>query len=342
MVEGKPISIGNVAYVLGMPSKKLHRWYQDVLSGFDEANRSGELDKYNLSIREQGVSKEIEVPIFEESNLGEYLAVDEKSLDGNLYTILSNRETGKIALMAETIKTKYLVKIASRFNADKRLNVKSLSRDMATHYQWFGRQTFMNAYHVADKYHVVKHIMDQVQASRIYFRQLELSKRREASKNKEQYQEITFENGDSTLQLLARSRGLLFMFPTQWTEQQKRRAEILFREFPQIKKIYYEVLKLRRWYKPPKGKTTYEKTRVKKKAEIQQIIKEFFSSKIEELMNIAQMLRNNLPYILHYFFRKESNAKAEAINRNLQHFINVNYGTRNIKFFLFRVKKHFA
>jgi len=342
LVESKPISIGNVAYVLGMSSKKLHRWYQEVLSGFDQANRTGELDKYNLSIREQGESKEIMVPIFEESNLGEYMAVDEKSLDGKLYTILSNRETGKIALMAETIKTKYLVKIASGFNINKRMKVRSLSRDMATHYQWFGRQAFMNAYHVADKYHVLKHIMEQVQASRIYFRQLELSKRREANKNKKKYQEVTYENGDSTLQLLARSRGLLFRFPSQWTEQQKKRAEILFREFPQIKKIYYEVLRLRRWYKPPSGETTYQKTRVKKKMEIQQIIKEFFNSRIDELMNIAQMLKNNIASILHYFFRKESNAIAEAINRNLQHFINVNYGTRNIKFFLFRVKIHFT
>ncbi|RLD44888.1 MAG: transposase, partial [Bacteroidetes bacterium] len=44
----------------------------------------------------------------------------------------------------------------------------------------------------------------------------------------------------------------------------------------------------------------------------------------------------------HYFIAKETNAKAEALNQNLQRFINVNYGTRNIKFFLFRVKIHFA
>ncbi len=342
MVEGKPIGIGHIAYVLGMNSKKVHRWYKDVLSGFDEAERSGALEEHNLQIREKGVKKEVKVPIFEPKNLGVHMAVDEKHLNGELYTVLSNRDTGKIALMAATIKIKYLVQIANNFSLEQRMYVRSLSRDMAHHYDWFGRQVFMNAYHVVDKFHVIKNILEQLQSSRIYYRQLELKKRREAHVNKEKYQEQIFENGDSTLQLLARSRGLLFLFPSQWSEQQKTRANILFKNFPQIKKIYNEVIRLRRWYKPPKGKTTYQKTRVKKKLKLRDMIKNLAKSNIEELMNIAHTLKHNLPHILYYFFAKETNAKTEALNQNLQRFINTNYGTKNAKFFLFRVKIYFA
>jgi hypothetical protein len=50
LVEGKVISIGNVAYVLGMAVKKLHRWYQNVLSGFKQAEEQGHIGKDDLEV----------------------------------------------------------------------------------------------------------------------------------------------------------------------------------------------------------------------------------------------------------------------------------------------------
>ena len=54
MVEGKVISIGNVAYVLGMAVKKLHRWYQNVLSGFKQAEEQGHIGKDDLEVYQDG------------------------------------------------------------------------------------------------------------------------------------------------------------------------------------------------------------------------------------------------------------------------------------------------
>ena len=53
-------------------------------------------------------------------------------------------------------------------------------------------------------------------------------------------------------------------------------------------------------------------------------------------------IKTHMGQILHYFVKKETNAKAEALNRNLQRFINVNYGARNTQYFLYRVKIHFT
>jgi len=342
LVDGKPIGIGIVAYVLGMSSKKLHRWYKEVLSGFKQAQDIGELEKDDLQVIESGSYKTISVPIFKECHLGDRMAIDEKTISGTCYTILSNRDSGKIALMADTLKTKYLMKILQRIDIGKRMSVKSLSRDMAQNYDWLGRQAFMNAYHVADKFHVVKKILEQLQASRIHYRQKELTRRRESKQNNQSYSGNTLTNGDTILQLLARSRGLLFLFPKQWTEQQAQRAKILFELFPEIEKVYRMVIRIRIWYKSTTAKTTYLKTRNKKKKEIKTIIKELMISGNEELKNIAFMLKSNLTPILHYFFAKESNAKAEALNRNLQRFVNTNYGARNIQFFLYRVKIYFT
>jgi len=342
LVEGKPISIGNVSYVLGMNSKKVHRWYQYVLSGYTEALERGEIGRDDLTIRENGKTKEIPVPILEPKNLGKQMAVDEKTIDGITYTIISNRQTGKIALMAATLKTSHLMKLMSKFEIEKRMQVKSLSRDMAANYDWLGRQAFMNAYHVVDKFHVIKSLMEFLQAIRIGYRQQEFALRRQAAQNKTPYIETNFSNGDTVLQLLARSRGLLFSTPDKWTDQQKQRAHILFERYPKIKTAYYLILKIRKWFSPPKGAKTYQVTRDKKQQQLKELIKELLKSDIYEMKNAAFLLKKHMGTILHYFIAKETNAKAEALNQNLQRFINVNYGARNTDFFLFRVKTHFA
>ena len=47
------------------------------------------------------------------------------------------------------------------------------------------------------------------------------------------------------------------------------------------------------------------------------ITKEGMESEVEEVRNIANFLRSNSTPILRYFYRRESNAKAEALNQNL-------------------------
>ncbi len=342
MIESKPISIGNVSYVLGMSSKKLQRWYQQVLSGFAQAKNDGTIDKHNLSIEEQEKVRKIVVPIFKEENLGNQMAVDEKNINGTGYTILSNRQTNKIALMASTFKTDELMQIIEKFDIEKRMQVKSLSRDMASNYDWLGRQAFMNAYHIIDKFHVIKNLMEQLQAIRIRYRQSELAKRREANQSKQKYIETKLSNGDTILQLLARSRNLLFKLPDKWSEQQKQRAQVLFGLYPEIKTAFYLVLKIRKWFTPPKEKLVYPVTKNHKKEQLNNLLDELIETGIEEMKNMASLLKRNAGQIVNYFINKETNAKAEALNRNLQRFINMNYGTRNVDFFLYRIKIHFA
>ena len=313
-----------------------------MLSGFSQAVERGEIGKDDLLVREEGEVEKIRVPILEEDNLGQQMAIDEKTIDGTGYTILSNRQTNKIALMASTFKVKHLIKLMDRFDIEKRMQVVSLSRDMASNYDWFGRQAFMNAYQVVDKFHVIKHAVEQLQAVRIRYRQQELAMRREAAKNKQRYTEEVLSNGDTTLQLLARSRGLLFSSPDKWTEHQKQRAKVLFEKYPEIKEAYLLLQRLRQWLRPPKGKTTYRVTRDKKLQQIKTLLKDFKCSGIDEMKNVALMINRNTAQIINYFIAKETNAKAEALNQNLQRFINVNYGARNSDFFLYRVKIHFA
>lgn len=49
-------------------------------------------------------------------------------------------------------------------------------------------------------------------------------------------------------QLLVRSRYLLFKTPHKWTPAQKERADILFRQFDDLKQLYYLNLQLGKIY----------------------------------------------------------------------------------------------
>jgi len=337
LVDNKVISIGNVSYVLGMSSKKLYRWYKE-LSGFNLAEQEGVIGKDDMIVKEKGVLEKIKVPISKPENMGCKMAIDEKTINGVCYTILSNRLTNKIALMAATLKTQHLVKLLGSFQ--NKSQVESLTRDMAQNFDWLGRQVFIKAYHVIDKFHVIKNALDSLQAIRIRYRQEELTKRR---KNPN-YEEITFSNSDTELQLLARSRGLLFKHKNQWSDHQEQRAVILFARYSEINQAYKLINKLRKWYQYPRKNTikTYQKTRNQKIDKLKVIIQELKQTNIYELKNLSYTLQRHIIQIVNYFFAKETNAKAEALNNNLQRFVNVNYGARNTDFFLYRINLIFS
>ena len=72
--------------------------------------------------------------ILKESNIGPRMAIDEKTIDGVCYKIISNRETSKIALMADTLRTSELRQILSKLAVKTKMKVKSVTRGMAPNY----------------------------------------------------------------------------------------------------------------------------------------------------------------------------------------------------------------
>lgn len=60
--------------------------------------------------------------------------------------------------------------------------------------------------------------------------------------------------GDTRKQLLARSRYILYKSPEKWTIKQSIRAQILFKEYPDIEKAYRLSEELRDFFNTKKGK----------------------------------------------------------------------------------------
>jgi transposase len=115
-------------------------------------------------------------------------------------------------------------------------------------YEKFCEQSFPQATLVADKFHIVKHITEAVQSLRVRLKQQELAKLPAAKQERKAYEKSTrLVNGESRIEMLTRSRYLLFKREEDWTAGQKKRAMLLFETFPDIKKTYELSIQIREW-----------------------------------------------------------------------------------------------
>ena len=356
MVERKPVSITVVAYVLGMRSNKLQRWYKQHLSGFVEALESGSLFEHDLDLKEEYIS----VPIYKPDNLGSHMAIDEKHIDGDYYTILSNKETNKIALLAQTTKSRHLVALIHSMGVDKCMNVKTVSRDLAQYYDWTCRQVFMNALQIGDKFHVVKKVLLAAQELRVLYKQQNLLDQKEAYDkhkavehcrkiecrlkkqkyvpNRYEPKNVKLANGETLKQVLTRSRHLLFKDKKNWTIKQKARSEVLFEVYPELEKVYELIQKFRRWY----SKKNINKSLYQLRKQLSNWYSQVEALDNVYLTNAKGTVERNEGVILNYFYEGHSNAKAETLNSHISRFTSKTFGIRNLEFFFYRLAIYFA
>ncbi|WP_192921166.1 transposase, partial [Bacteroides xylanisolvens] len=169
-----------------------------------------------------------------------------------LYTILINRDKrgrkGSIIAVIQGTKTDDIIAVLTKMPQELRNQVKEITLDMAGSMQKIAKTCFPRAMQVIDRFHVQKLVYEAVQELRITYRWQvikEENKAMKAAKEKgEVYKAEELENGDTLRQLLARSRYLLFKSPDKWTKSQKIRAELLFKQFEDIKHVYYYSLEL--------------------------------------------------------------------------------------------------
>ena len=83
-----------------------------------------------------GEIKKISVTICIPGNVGENMCIDEKQIGEDLYTIISNNDTGKIAFVTDTIISTELYGATSPIRKELR-GVKVVNRDLANWYKKF-------------------------------------------------------------------------------------------------------------------------------------------------------------------------------------------------------------
>jgi transposase len=350
------MNISAFASILNLDSQLLWRWYRDHLSGFRESESTGEHYRHDLSLPG---GKTVRVPIYEPKNFGKEMAIDEKQIGEEMHTVLSNRQTGKIALLAETMRFEDLEKLLDAESIECR-NVENLTRDLSPLYAGVGEKLFPNSSAVADKFHIIRSLMDACQDVRVRLRQDSLREKRiqyQAHKKKEKerkneclaadkkyvsekfsYKEECLSNGETILESLARSRYLLFKYSDQWTLSQQKRAHALFEKFPEIQKVYHRCCEFRDWMKKENVGTSIPQQKKRLHGWMQKVE----DDDVDEMLNFKSLVERNESTILNYFRAGATNAIAENINSQIQRFIMINQGTRDREFFYYRLKKYFT
>jgi len=277
-------------------------------------------------------------------NIGSHLSLDETAFsNGDLYTILTNKKAkgkkGAIVAMVKGTKAETVIKILHKIPLKQRKKVKEVTLDMAGNMGLIVRKSFPNATLVIDRFHVQKLALDALQEIRIKHRWEALDAQNDAieyARGKSlKYTPELLKNGDTLKQLLARSRYLLYKSSSKWTENQSKRAEILFKRYPDLEKAYSLCQNLSWIFNNTKDKTSALIRLAKWDEKVRQATFKSFNT-------IARTMSIHYKNILNYFDNRSTNASAESFNAKIKAFRAQFRGVRNIDYFLFRLTTIFA
>ena len=311
-----------------MSGKRLQRHYKDHLSDFKQWEHKSHAKQWL---------------VFPE-NLGPYLSIDETALSkGELYTIITNKKAkgkkGALVGIFHGTKVEPIIEQLLKIPAKKRAKVKEITLDMANAMKTISTKCFPKAIQVTDRFHVQKLAIQALQDLRIKYRwealdqenqQIKLS--RAADK---EFKPVAFSNGDSSKQLLARSRYLLYKSPDKWTPNQKERGQILFNQYPELKKAYALVQGLRNIFNQAIDiKVAYTK--------LAHWYKDVEESGFKSFQTVANSITLNYRSVLNYFLNRSTNASAESFNAKVKAFRSQFRGVRNTEYFLYRLIKLYS
>lgn len=327
-MDSYPISSNSLEKFYHINGNHFGQQYRDFLSSYNSWEQKEHAEKW----------------IMFAENLGEYLSIDETALsNGELYTILTNKAAkgrkGTLVAMIEGTDSEAVIEVLKKIPEKKRKLVKEVTLDMAATMNKIVARCFPKASRVIDRFHVQKLAYEAVQEMRIKHRWDAINEQndamQEAKYKEEQYVPFTFINGDTKKQLLARSRYLLFKSPEKWTLKQKVRADILFGQYPDIKKAYWLTHGLRMIFAHTKEKGVAY-------TNLAQWYDKVEKSGFNSFNSIAASIYTHYEGILNFFDNRSTNASAESFNAKLKAFRTSMRGVKDIAFFLFRVSKIYA
>lgn len=277
-------------------------------------------------------------------NLGGYLSLDETAFsNGELYTVLTNKDAqgkkGAIVAMVKGTKAEDVIRILQQIPLRQRMNVREVTLDMAGNMGLIVRRSFPGATLVIDRFHVQKLVLDALQEIRIKHRWEALDTENDAIENARnksiKYTPELLPNEDTLKQLLARSRYLLYKSSSKWTEDQSKRAAILFERYPDLEKAYKLCQNLSWIFNNTKDKTSALIRLAKWDEKVRQAAFKSFST-------ISRTMSIHYQNILNYFDNRSTNASAESFNAKIKAFRAQFRGVRNIEFFLYRLTTIYA
>jgi len=247
---------------------------------------------------------------------------------------------GSLVAMVKGTKSEDVIWAINKIPRSMRLKVEEITLDLSPTMKLIAKRCFPNATIVSDRFHVQGLMNEAVSDLRISHRweaidleNAEIALAREVGRK---YVPHTFENGDTRRQLLARSRLVIMKHCSRWTDSQRRRADILFREYPDLKEAYVVSMAL---------SAIYNERHIDKGIALAKLAKWYDS--VEKLnckffKSVIESMQNNYGTIVNYFDNRSTNASAESFNAKVKAFRSQFRGVRDIPFFIYRLEKLYA
>lgn len=284
-------------------------------------------------------------------NLGSDMSLDETCLsNGEVYTILTNKAAhggkGALAAMVRGVASDTVAKILRLVPIELRCMVETVTTDLSSAMMLTVRMAFPKAKLINDRFHVQQLMTDAIDQMRIMLRWAVLSEenkaikehraKRKAAKTKAEKDAVgewvpeRMENGETKPQVMARSRHIILMHSSKWNDQQRTRAAILFRMFPDLEKAYGLYLRLVDIFNKKSKPAAARLNLARWYNEVEAFGYDGFSKVIETF-------ENHNDTIINYFEDRLTNASAESFNAKIKAFRTQFRGVGDIKFFMYRL-----
>src|SRR5574344_39463 len=302
-----------------------------------------------------------------EKNIGDHLGIDETQLCGDVYTILSNKagkgRKGSLVAIVRGTKASVVSQIIKKRPGSELAKVKEITMDFSDSMYSIAKQCFPNAVIVIDCFHIIQRLCDGLEEMRLRFKRLAAIETRKAAaafaqnedrkarhrmyyrrrhkKNpkenrgrkrirKQKFKLAELSNGDTKVELLTRSRNLLSQSGDKWGEQKKKRAELLFGLYPQMRDGYSLICSIRSIFKKrisPK----------QAKEELHVWYEKINKCTIREIKSARDCIKSKEMEVLNYFINRSTNASAESLHSKMKGFRAQLHGIADIPFFMYRL-----
>lgn len=312
--------------------KTLYHIYKEHLSDYraDMESKAWSKEKMETVNKSTGEVSERPLYVFKPENIGENMSIDDKAIGHAVFTVLSNSDTGKIAMPVESTSASGVESAMEKFGSCLQ-KIQNVTMDMSPTYALVLNDLVPRAVQTVDKFHVMKYVYEalgEVRKRIVGELQSSLSKGKHRS---EEDRKLLIR-----IEELRRVSHDITQSPEKWNGEMEETIHQVFSDHEELKTAYQISQDFKRWYDISNRFTPGEK--------ITENLYRWYlqAAAIPEFKRVIKMLRKHETQIVNYFRQGATNAKAERLNGKIQRFITQNYGWKDKDFFLYRTAGYFS
>jgi transposase len=269
--------------MFGLGVKTFYYWYKNFLSDYTMDKQRGSWCSEKIEAVNKKTGEVIEKPVYvlKAEHLGANMSIDDKAIGHDGFTILSNNDTGKIAMMVESTRAEEVEQAMGKFGSALE-KIKNISMDMSSTYALVFNDLVPRAVQVADKFHVMKYVYEAVgDVRRRTVKELTNQLSKEKKRTAEDAQIL------KDIELLRRISHALTQSPGKWNEEMQETLEQLFMKHQDIKTAYRISQDFKLWYAYENATKPAETT----KNNLQQWYVK--AAQIDEFKSVIKMIRKH-------------------------------------------------